>query len=835
MAGRFSLQEQVSYYRNRCTVQAREINSLKSEKGLDVYRRKCEEEANQKNKALTKELQQKDIEIKRLNLDVQKLKAEIQKLSGTIDQLKTELKEQGGDNARIQELEKQLESLGVQVEKAERKDRQNSQTSSSPTSHFPYSKPVQNSRTPTEKSAGAQEGHPHNGRTIAEIPGKAAGKIWGDDDPLWNDPEYEFVEYKVKHVARSEMVVIDEYVLVPVFRNIRTRIRKCAEYPSWMKDDVNYSPEVKAMIVYMTTFANAAVRKTGDIMRSLSHGSLRPSTGFISGLSTEFALKSEPERALAFQKMLGPGVMNVDGTTIRVNGEQYAVSICISGSNVLYCFRAYKGKKLVEGTPIENTAAILVHDHDVTYYNYGGGHQECLEHVCRYLRDSIATEGEYLWNTKMLEFIQKLMHLAKKADRKRAGQDVLFESTSDSPTARFSDEMIQSFRQEFLEISGKGMEEYEKQPNKKWYPDGKNLCKRLNENPEAYLLFLEDDRVPYTNNRAEGGARKIKRKQAGAMTFRGFLSVIAYCEALSVIEMLKQSDKEVLPMLAEIFARETNPADELRIQKEKLAVLQGVCEKDASRVEKKQAGIKKLQDSLPEAEEAAKAARKGYTDAVAARAARHGGDSQPSEEELHLEAVACCAERRYYDLEMKIRDEQAVLDKKIKAQAKNKADMAAAEARIKFLEKKTAAKAKSKETEKQSDKEPQQQKNRIIDPERVTRAQESVELIKAELGTAINELSCTCSAYNAAAYPGIDPKSVSKSAVTACGKSAEKAESTQLKALKEAYLKVQHKVVEAQEKLTVAMQELDDAKKGRRPGRRTRKKVSMPKENRESA
>ena len=32
---------------------------------------------------------------------------------------------------------------------------------------------------------------------------------------------------------------------------------------------------------------------------------------------------------------------------------------------------------------------ILVHNYDVTFYNYGADYQECFAHVLRYLKDSI--------------------------------------------------------------------------------------------------------------------------------------------------------------------------------------------------------------------------------------------------------------------------------------------------------------------------------------------------------------------------------------------------------------------------------------------------------------
>ncbi len=50
--------------------------------------------------------------------------------------------------------------------------------------------------------------------------------------------------------------------------------------------------------------------------------------------------------------------------------------------------------KGIKGTVTEDYQGILVHDHDVTFYNYGADHQECLAHVLRYLKDSIENEAE---------------------------------------------------------------------------------------------------------------------------------------------------------------------------------------------------------------------------------------------------------------------------------------------------------------------------------------------------------------------------------------------------------------------------------------------------------
>lgn len=76
----------------------------------------------------------------------------------------------------------------------------------------------------------------------------------------------------------------------------------------------------------------------------------------------------------------------------------------------LYFARAKKGHEGVKGTVTEDYQGILVHDHDITFYNYGTDHQECLAHVLRYLKDSMDNEPDRTWNKEMHGLIQEMIH-----------------------------------------------------------------------------------------------------------------------------------------------------------------------------------------------------------------------------------------------------------------------------------------------------------------------------------------------------------------------------------------------------------------------------------------
>ena len=96
-------------------------------------------------------------------------------------------------------------------------------------------------------------------------------------------------------------------------------------------------------------------------------------------------------------------------------------------------------------------------------------------------------------------------------------------------------------------------EEYENEQLPEWFRDGYNLYKRMAENKEDYLLFLQNPAVEPSNNKAERYARKFKRKAAQMMCFRSQESVNLFCDGLTVLESLKSRNENLFHAAAERF------------------------------------------------------------------------------------------------------------------------------------------------------------------------------------------------------------------------------------------------------------------------------------------
>ena len=310
-----------------------------------------------------------------------------------------------------------------------------------------------------------------------------------------------------------------------VYYNAKTGERVHAAFPDGITNDVNYDGSIRAFL--LNNDCCASIDKSRKFLSDLTGGKLNISKGMISRLSREFALKIEPERRAAYAGMLFSPVMHTDCTNARENGKGCYVYVCATpDGKALYFARAKKGHEGVKGTVAEDYQGILVHDHDITFYNYGTDHQECLAHVLRYLKDSMDNEPDRTWNKEMHGLIQEMIHFRNETRL----------SCNPDP------EKISGFEERYLKILETARKEYEDIPADDYYKDGYNLFLRMEKYMQNHLLFLHDFRVPATNNEAERLLRNYKRKQAQAVTFRSFESIDYLCQCMSMLVLMRLED-----------------------------------------------------------------------------------------------------------------------------------------------------------------------------------------------------------------------------------------------------------------------------------------------------
>ena len=418
---------------------------------------------------------------------------------------------------------------------------QDYENSSIPSSMKINRKKIVNSREKTSKKQGAQPGHEGYGRKRRE-PTKTT-EIPAPIEILFN-PDYvptgKIITRQVVNISVHVDVV--EYS-TPEYMNIYTKKRVHAPFPEGVTDDVNYGGSVKAFAYLLNNYCNVSIANVSDFLADLTGGDLKISQGLINNLAKEFSDKTENEQRIMFADIQRSPVMGVDYSETNINGKKGYVFVTVTPRGVIFSATKSKGHNGIEGTPLADYQGTVIHDHDKGFYKYGRAHQECLQHVLRYLLDSINNEVNLTWSTQMRELIREMIHF-----RKGLPDDGKNPNEADPDT-------VKGFEKRYDEILKLAETEYEYEPPTKYYITGFNLFKKLRKYKKNHLLFLYDWRVPYTNNHSERPLRKLKRKSKQVMVFRSFESFDYLCRCMGVVESMRMRDENLFESIASVFDR----------------------------------------------------------------------------------------------------------------------------------------------------------------------------------------------------------------------------------------------------------------------------------------
>jgi hypothetical protein len=513
----------------------REIRSLKSELAdahaqLVTMRNRWMQVFDDVEKEHAKALEKKDRKIKAC--EERALKAEQQR-----DDFRGRLKEKSRElyeaKTALEEEQGKVSNLKAQISR----DHENSSKSSSMS---PNRKKITNNREPSGKRPGGQPGHEWHPRkkyvptSRVELPAPKEYADSSDYKLTGKTITKQLVDMRVE-------LIVTEYTTAE-YRHIRTGERVHAEFPRGLVLDVTYGGSIKAFAFLLNNYCNVSIGKVSGFLSELTNGELNISTGMINGLAREFSRKTEAEQKKTFADMLLCPVMHVDFTSARVNGKKVNVAVCATPFHVLYFARERKGHEGIRGTPVEVSRQTFVHDHDLTYYAYGDAHQECLDHVLRYLKDSIANEAKLKWHRQMQALLREMIHF-------RNGLD----PGDDRDPDKIDPERVSELEARYDEILQLARDEYDYEPPSKYYRNGFNLYRRLFEYRSAHLLFLHDRRVPHSNSLAERLLRIYKRKQHQVMAFRSLGGLEELCNALGTIATLRSRGKSLYGSIVAIF------------------------------------------------------------------------------------------------------------------------------------------------------------------------------------------------------------------------------------------------------------------------------------------
>lgn len=527
---------------------------------IDRLRRQQERELKSRDRAHEKELHEMQTEIRQLRKilteltedtlreiaalkkdayrEVDRLLAIIGKLESKVDRYREKSRQHAKEKYAAQtELQKQAEEA-KRLARLMNQDHTNSNLPSSVSRNDPRkAKKIPNNRQKTDNSPGGQPGHPHHGRHWHENPNEIivlpAEEF--ENNPLYR-PTKEYIKKQVVGVRIVPYVV--EY-RAQVFRNTQTNGRVHAAFPAGLHDEVQYDETVKALCLNLTFGCNVAAEKVCTLLRDVSGGEIRVSHGFVTGLLKEFSEKTAPDRTVIYNALKDCDQAHIDTSFVSQSGRKYPVTVFANDTWAWFSATKHKGTEAADSTPAKESRAVLTHDEEATFKNYGTGHQDCLVHKCRRLQDAAENEPQHTWHTEMKSFLTSLLHW-----RKSWSDDVV-------PTP----EEIALCREEYDRIVAKGEAEYENIPPAAWYTKAKTLLEKLRVNKEDILYFLEHPWIVPHNNFAEQLLRKLKLKDKQAVTFRSSEYVEYFGHFLTYTQTQLLQGRNMYDSLLEVFAR----------------------------------------------------------------------------------------------------------------------------------------------------------------------------------------------------------------------------------------------------------------------------------------
>lgn len=304
------------------------------------------------------------------------------------------------------------------------------------------------------------------------------------------------------------------------------------------KTPVVYGHNLRAMTAQLYALGVMSNDKIHEFLRAITGDALPISAGTVYGMLRKMASLAEPAIEGIKKEMLTEPVVFTDATNISVNGEPAYVRNFSTLKNELLV--PMSSKSLEALRKIDFLIAymgILMHDHELGIYHFGGGHAECNVHLDRYLVGiSQITENG------CAEEFRSLLYEIKDAVEKAGG--VLDEAACEEYSRRY-DEVLARWREKAKTTRFKCVA-----------ADERKLINRLEKYKENHLLFMRVREVPFSNNHSERAVRRPKLHSKVTGGFRLNEGNKMCCDLMSITATARLRGMSTFQVLLQISQSE---------------------------------------------------------------------------------------------------------------------------------------------------------------------------------------------------------------------------------------------------------------------------------------
>ena len=331
------------------------------------------------------------------------------------------------------------------------------------------------------------------------------------------------------HETRVEVDIVFE----TVERRVEAEIRDCPRcgtrntFPDAMPGPLQYGPGIIAFAVHLLCAQMVPLRRTAAMIQALTGRLLSEATllGFVTRLHK--ALEAWEEAAI--RMLLEMPVLNVDETSLRVDGKNHWIHVCSGGPVTIKRLHRKRGCAAIDDIGIiPRHRGVIVHDCWKAYLTYANcKHQLCGSHLLRELQ-AVTDSNGWLWAGRM----RKLLLIARRQAMRR----------SDRRLSMRHYRVIARCYREILERGWREMPGIPEREKGRRGPvaksDAHNLLERLDAHRGNVLRFTRRADTPFSNNRAERDFRMAKVKQKVSGCFRNVALAEAWCRISSYLRTM---------------------------------------------------------------------------------------------------------------------------------------------------------------------------------------------------------------------------------------------------------------------------------------------------------
>ena len=479
------------------------IPELKKEYEAKLYNERAS--AAEKNSALRKE---KDSEISGLKSRITELESRLQDAENEVVRLRNMMNKDSTNSSKPPSTDKPWECKGKQKAANE-----------------------YNSRKPSERHKGGQEGHKGKCLTkqdVEELLKEHGDEIRHDIVEIGKNGINAADEPKIKYELDLEMrMVIREY-----------RYYGDASIPPRHYPDVSFGDFIRAASAFCYGECSMPTDKIGELMNIMSGGVLAASDGSWYNFCTYVSDRCGASLDSLYNDLMNSPVLYSDATYTKENGKETYVRNVSNNTTVIYSPQDNKTIEEIGKTPVlSDFYGILMTDHETAMKHFGSDNAECNQHIDRYCTKT-KQETSHCWSEKYMGLLYEI----------KDHKELLMNQGMD----HFSDEELADYFKRYNEILLEGWKENKNLSWKSVASDERALLRRLEKCKEDHLRFATDFRVEFTNNISESDLRFIKNRTKLSGGFRQKSGRKMCCRLMSIIRTCKKRGMNVIEALMKI-------------------------------------------------------------------------------------------------------------------------------------------------------------------------------------------------------------------------------------------------------------------------------------------